>query len=92
MSYFIHHIFSMKQFFKWLGKHIASALIFSVFSILFIAGIVYALTFPSTPPTGEVAGGKFTVIFNNILQSGNYATDTTGKVKLATLSDNTTNL
>ncbi|MFA6091140.1 MAG: collagen-like protein [Candidatus Gracilibacteria bacterium] len=56
----------MKQFFKWLGKHIAGALVFSLFSILFIAGIVYALTFPSTPPVGEVAGGKFMQYFNSI--------------------------
>ena len=50
------------------------------------------MTYPSAPPVGEVAGGKFTAIFNNILQSGNYATDTTGKVKLATHSDLATNV
>lgn len=56
----------MKQFFKWLGKHIAGALVFSLFSILFIAGLVYALTYPSAPPVGEVAGGKFMQYFNSI--------------------------
>ncbi len=58
--------FRMKQFFKWMGKHIAGAIVFSLFSILFIAGIVYALTYPSTPPVGEVAGGKFMQYFNSI--------------------------
>jgi len=56
----------MKQFFKWLGKHIAGAMVFSLFSVLFIAGIVYALTYPSAPPTGEIVGGKFMQYFNNI--------------------------
>lgn len=56
----------MKQFFKWLGKNIAGAMVFSLFSILFIVGIVYALTYPSAPPTGEVAGGKFQENFNKI--------------------------
>jgi hypothetical protein len=56
----------MKQFFKWMGKHIAGALVFSLFSILFIAGLVYALTYPSAPPVGEVAGGKFMQYFNSI--------------------------
>ena len=64
----------MKQFFKWLGKHIAGALVFSLFSILFIAGIVYALTFPSAPPAGEIAGGKFMQYFNSMFTgcSGNW--------------------
>jgi len=56
----------MKQFFKWIGKHIAGAMVFSLFSIWFIAGIVYALTFPSAPPVGELAGGKFMQYFNSI--------------------------
>lgn len=59
-------LLSMKQFFKWLGKHIAGAMVFSLFSILFILGIVYALSYPSAPPVGEVAGGKFMQYFNSI--------------------------
>ena len=59
----------MKQFFKWIGKHIAGAMVFSLFSILFIAGIVYALSFPSAPPAGEVAGGKFMQYFTNMRQT-----------------------
>lgn len=39
---------------------------FSLFSILFIAGIVYALSYPSAPPSGEVVGGKFMQYFNSI--------------------------
>ncbi len=51
-----------------MGKHIAGAIVFSLFSILFIAGIVYALTYPSAPPVGEVAGGKFMQYFDKIFQ------------------------
>ncbi|OIP54056.1 hypothetical protein AUK10_01615 [Candidatus Gracilibacteria bacterium CG2_30_37_12] len=69
----------MKQFFKWLGKHIAGAMVFSLFSILFIAGIVYALTYPSAPPMGEVAGGKFMDYFNKILVSTGTLSDGTVK-------------
>jgi len=46
----------MKQFFKWMGKRMMSALITATFFILAVLGIVYALTFPSAPPVGEVAG------------------------------------
>ncbi len=76
----------MKQFFKWLGKHIAGAMVFSLFSILFIAGIVYALTYPSAPPMGEVAGGKFMQYFTKILVDSNITT-TDGTVKKAATTD-----
>ena len=69
----------MKQFFKGLGKHIAGALVFSLFSILFIAGLVYAITYPSAPPTGEVAGGKFMGYFNKILVDTGTTSDGTVK-------------
>lgn len=55
-----------------LKNRVLDALLFSFFSILFIAGAVYAaIAWPATP-TGEVEGGKFTNIFNGILKSGNY--------------------
>lgn len=76
----------MKQFLKTFAFHLIS--LFLVIGIF----VAYAINYPSTPPAGETAGGKFAAIFNNILQSGNYATDTTGKVKLATLSDNATSV
>lgn len=64
------------------------AFLFSLFSLLFIGGIVYAaISWPTTTPTGETTGGKFATILNNILASGNYTTDTTGKVKSATSAD-----
>ena len=53
--------------------------------------ITYASIYPSAPPTGETAWGKFATIFNRILQSGNYLNDITGKVKLATNADLATN-
>lgn len=62
------------------------AFLFSLFSLLFIGGIVYAISFPATGPGGIDAGGKFATVFNRILVS-NYLTDTTGKVKSATSAD-----
>ncbi|MDD5197419.1 MAG: hypothetical protein PHN60_01010 [Candidatus Gracilibacteria bacterium] len=73
----------MKQFLSWFGKKVANAIITAVLFIVVVLGIVYAnISWPSGNPGGsETTGGKFTVIFNNILQSGNYITDTTGEVK-----------
>lgn len=53
-----------------------------------VIGIAYAaISWPSSVPLGETAGGNFSAVLNRILASGNYATDTTGKVKLAADSD-----
>ncbi|MDD2916659.1 MAG: hypothetical protein PHH70_02325, partial [Candidatus Gracilibacteria bacterium] len=63
------------------------------FFVLNVGGITYAVSFPGIAPDGTTStGGKFSTIFNKILASGNYATDTTGKVKLATLSDTTSQI
>lgn len=35
-------------------------------TIAIVSGITYALTYPSAPPTGETAGGKFMTYFNNM--------------------------
>lgn len=64
----------MKQFFRMFGKHITGAMVFSLFSILFISFTVYAINFPSTPPTGEVVGGKFMGYFTKMLIDINYNT------------------
>lgn len=74
----------MKQFLKWLGKHIAGAMVFSLFSILFISFIVYALNYPSTPPTGEVAGGKFMMYFDRMLVNTGATTDGTVRKSVTT--------
>lgn len=79
----------MKQFITWFGKRVANALVTALFFVLAVGGITYAVSFPGIAPDGTTnTGGKFANLFNNILQSGNYTTDTTGKVKLATLADN----
>ncbi len=56
----------MKQFFQWIGKQVATSLITAIFFILAVLGTVYAINYPSAPPVGEVAGGKFMQYFNQI--------------------------
>jgi hypothetical protein len=45
-------------------------------------GIAYALTYPSAPPIGEVAGGKFMQYFNKMLVDTNVTTSD-GMVKVS---------
>lgn len=39
-------------------------------TILIVSGIVYAISYPSIPPTGEIAGGKFTSYFTKMFTTG----------------------
>lgn len=57
----------MKQFLSWFGKKVANAIVTAVLFMVAVLGIVYALSYPSTPPAGEVAGGNFMNYFNKIL-------------------------
>jgi hypothetical protein len=58
----------MKYFLKTLKTQAVNAFLFSIFSILFVAGIAYAaLSWPSSVPSGETAGGKFSDYFSKML-------------------------
>lgn len=59
----------MKSFFSWMGKKAISATISAIFFVLAILWIVYALNYPSAPPVGEVAGGKFAQFFGNMTKT-----------------------
>jgi len=72
--FIINMSFFMKNFFKWLGKHIAGATVFSLFSLLFVSFVAHAINYPSTPPVGEAAGGKFMGYFTKMLIDTNYNT------------------
>ncbi len=56
----------MKSIIIWLGKKFLSATLTALFFVLAVIGVVYALTFPSSTPTGQVVGGKFMQYFNSI--------------------------
>lgn len=57
----------MNKLLPWIGKRIASAFIFVAFALLFIVAFVYAaMTYPSTTPSGETQGGKFSQYFANM--------------------------
>lgn len=63
--YLFLYFLCMKQIISWIGKRLISAVVTAIFFILAIFGIVYAtVNWPSTPPSGEIAGGKFSRLFN----------------------------
>ncbi len=70
---------SNTSFLARLKSRALDAFLFSLFSILFIGGIVYALTYASAPPQGETAGGKFMLYFNKMLVNTGATTDGTVK-------------
>lgn len=50
----------MNRFIFWLGRKAINAFVTAVFFILAVLGIVYAtISWPTTTPSGETAGGKF---------------------------------
>ena len=62
-GYFISYVFVMNKFFSWLGKKAANGIVTGVFFLITIVGITYAISYPSAPPAGETAGGKFSRLF-----------------------------
>lgn len=61
----------MKQFFKTFALHLASS--FLVLGIF----VAYAISYPTTTPAGETAGGRFMDYFNKILVSTGAGSDGT---------------
>ncbi|MDD5197728.1 MAG: hypothetical protein PHN60_02615 [Candidatus Gracilibacteria bacterium] len=74
----------MKQFLSWIGKRIINGIVTGIFLIVTVLGIVYAINYPSTPPTGEITGGKFMAYFNKMLVNTGTTTDGTVHKSLTT--------
>ena len=76
----------MKQYIIKLFKNI----LIHIISIILAIGVIIAfatISWPTNTPSWESSWGKFASVLNNILQSWNFLTDTSGKVKTATTAD-----
>ncbi len=73
----------MNKFIFWIGRKAVNGIVTGMFFVLAVLGIAYAaINWPVGNPGGtEVTGGKFTTIFNSILQSSNYLLPGDGTVK-----------
>lgn len=58
----------MRKFISWIWRRAISGVITGIFLVTTVLGIVYALSYPVNPPTGEIAGGSFMNYFNKIFQ------------------------
>lgn len=66
---------------KTVKEEFIRAFLFASFLALFVATYAFAaVSYPSTSPNSEVAGGRFADVLNRILANHNYQTDTTGVV------------
>lgn len=72
----------MKSLIAWVGKRFASALVTAVFFVMAVVGITYAVTYPTSTPSGETPGGKFRTELDKIW--GALTIDTSKNVGIGT--------
>ena len=57
----------MKSLFVWIGKKALGGIATGVFFLFAVLWLAYALSYPNSPPSGEMAGGKIMSILNNMI-------------------------